>query len=137
MFGSGGTLTAARHPGQSITLTGVKLSGTTGSATFACTITFFGAATYQWKWTCSGGSITIGNSSSLIRGKFTNATMTLTGSGGGRGGHVSYAYRFSGTYTGSLKQGSTTRSISGSISTVATTTHGSGAPGNVIHFTLN
>jgi hypothetical protein len=73
----------------------------------------------------------------VMSGRVTKATMTLTGSGGGRGGHVSYTYRLSGTYSGSLKQGSTTRSISGSISTLATTPHGSGAPGNVVRFTLN
>ena len=137
--GSGGTLTAARQTGYNITVTGVSLAGTTGSATFACTITFFGASTYQWNWTCSGGSITIRNSSSsvVMSGRLTKATMTLTGSGGGRGGHVSYTYRLSGTYTGSLKQGSRTRSVSGAISTLATTTRGGGAPGKVVQFTVN
>ena len=137
--GSGGTLTAARQTGYNITVTGVNLAGPTGSATLACTITFFGASTYQWNWTCAGGSITIRNSSSsvVMSGRLTKATMTLTGSGGGRGGHVSYTYRLSGTFTGSLKQGSATRYISGSISTLATTRHVSDATGKVVHFTLN
>jgi hypothetical protein len=142
MSGSGGTLTAARHTGQSITVTGVKLSGTTGSATFACTITGFAAGTYEWKWICPSFTLKI-NSTEVISGKFItnvtfpNPTMTLTASGGGRGGNVHDTYLLSGKFTGSLKQGGTTRPISGSISIKATTKQCCGAPGNVILFTLN
>jgi hypothetical protein len=60
--------------------------------------------------------------------------MTLTGSGGGRGGHVTYTYKFSGTFTGSITQSGKTQSISGSISTYATTKYANGAPGNVVSF---
>lgn len=139
MAGSAGTLTAARLAGQNITVQGVAITGTTQTATFSCAITFFGAGTYQWNWTCSGGTITITNSdgSVAMRGKFTNAIMTLTGAGGGRGGHVSYTYKFSGTFTGSLTQNQKTQLISGPISTLARTTRGSGAPGNVVSFSLN
>jgi hypothetical protein len=142
MSGSGGTLTAARQTGHSITVTGVKLSGTTGSATFACTITGFGAGTYEWKWICPSFTLKI-NSAVVISGKFTtnvtfpNPTMTLTASGGGRGGNVHDTYNLSGKFTGSLKQGSATRPVSGSLSIQATTKQCCGAPGNVIHFTLN
>lgn len=136
MTGSGGTLTAARQSGQSVTVQGITIGGTSQSAAFTCTITFFGASTYQWNWTCSGGSITIRNSNGSVAmsGKFTNATMTLTGSGGGRGGHVTYTYKFSGTFTGSITQSGKTQSISGSISTYATTKYANGAPGNVVSF---
>jgi hypothetical protein len=140
--GSGGTLTAARQTGHSITVTGVKLSGTSGSATFACTITGFAAGTYEWRWICPGFTLKM-NSAAVISGKFTtnvtfpNPTMTLTASGGGRGGNVHDTYRLSGKFTGSLKQGSTTRPISGSISIQATTKQCCGAPGTVVVFTLN
>jgi hypothetical protein len=135
MTGSGGTLTAARKSGQSVTVQGVNLGGSQ-SAAFTCTITFFGASTYQWNWTCSGGSITIRNSNGSVAmsGKFTNATMKLTGSGGGRGGHVNYTYKFSGTFTGSMTQSGKTQSVSGSITTYATTRYANGAPGNVVSF---
>ena len=142
MSGSGGTLTAARHTGQSITVTGVKLSGTTGSATFACTITGFAAGTYEWKWICPSFTLKI-NSAAVISGKFTTnvtfpyPTMTLTASGGGRGGNVHDTYRLSGKFTGSLKQGSTTRPISGSVSIQATTRKCCGAPATVVYFTVN
>jgi hypothetical protein len=139
MTGSGGTLTAARQTGQSITVQGITLGGTSQSAQFICTITFFGASTYQWNWTCSGGSITVKNSNGSVAmsGKFTNATMTLTGSGGGRGGHVTYTYKFSGTFTGSMTQSGKTQSISGSITTYATTKIANGAPGNVVSFSAS
>jgi hypothetical protein len=71
-----------------------------------------------------------------MSGKFAGATMKLTGAGGGRGGHVSYTYRFTGSFTGSMKQGKAIRAISGSISTLATTRIGSGAPGKVVSFSL-
>jgi hypothetical protein len=140
--GSGGTLTASRQTGHSITVTGVKLSGTAGSATFACTITGFAAATYEWKWICPGFTLKI-NSAEVISGKFTTnvtfpyPTMTLTASGGGRGGNLHETYRLSGKFTGSLKQGSTTRPISGSISIQATTRQCCGAPATVVYFTVN
>ena len=138
MTGSGGSLSAGRQTGQSIIVQGVTLSGAYQSVTFTCPLTFFGASTYQWNWTCSGGSLTIRDSSSsvVMSGKFAGATMKLTGAGGGRGGHVSYTYRFSGSFAGSMKQGSTIRAVSGSISTVATTRIGHGAPGKVASFSM-
>jgi hypothetical protein len=138
MTGSGGSLSAGRQRGQSIVVQGVTLSGAYQSVMFSCPLTFFGASTYQWNWTCSGGSVTIKDPSSSIvmSGKFAGATMKLTGAGGGRGGHVSYTYRFSGSFIGTMKQGATIRAVSGSISTLATTRIANGAPGKVVNFSL-
>ncbi len=138
MTGSGGSLSAGRQRGQSIIVQGVTLSDPSQSVMFTCPLTFFEAATYRWNWTCSGGSLTITDSSSsvVMSGKFAGATMKLTGAGGGRGGHVSYTYRFSGSFIGSIKQGSTIRAIRGSISTLATTRFANGAPGKVVSFSL-
>jgi hypothetical protein len=72
----------------------------------------------------------------VMSARFANSSMTLTGAGGGRGGHVTYTYRFSGTFSGTQKQGSTSQLITGSISTTATTTYGGGAPGKVSSFSL-
>ena len=137
--GSGGTLTGPKQVGQNISVQGVTISSLGETANFTCTISFFGAGTYQWNWTCSGGTITITNASgsTVMTGRFASATMTLTGAGGGRGGRVLYTYRFSGTFSGSQRQGSSNQSITGSIATAASTPYANGAPGKVGTFTLN
>jgi hypothetical protein len=139
MSGSGGTLTAGKQTGQSITIQGVLISGVNEIATITCSITFFGVSTYKWTWNCSGGAITITDASGsiILSGKLGNATMNLTGAGGGRGGHTTYTYKLSGTFSGSQKQGATTQSINGSIATTATTRFANGSPGKVTSFTLS
>jgi hypothetical protein len=77
--GSGGTLSAPTSVGPSIVVTGVQLSNGQ-TATLSCPVTFFGASTYEWKWSCAKGTLRInGASVATVKG-----AMTLTCSGGGR-----------------------------------------------------
>ena len=116
--GSGGSFAAATTAGQPITLNDIPLSGTTASVSSSCTITSFGAGTYEWKWICSGGPVTVTSTdgSLALNGTFVNATMSLTASGGGRGGHTSYYYVFSGTFSGTVTVGVTSEMTYGSLS---------------------
>lgn len=81
--GLGGTLRAPAIVGQKITANGIRLAnGSTVS--FSCPITFFGTSTYQWNWFCNNGTITVdGKTVATVNGK-----LTLTCSGGGRGGRT-------------------------------------------------
>ena len=116
--GSGGSFAAATTDGQSITLNDIPLSGTAASVSSSCTITSFGAGTYEWKWICSGGPVTVTSTdgSLALNGTFVNGTMSLTASGGGRGGHTSYYYVFSGTFSGTVTVGGTSEMTYGSLS---------------------
>jgi hypothetical protein len=90
--GWGGTLNAPTTKGLNITVSNVTLfSG--GTANLYCPVTFFGAGTYQWNWTCAGGKLT-------IRGAIVasvSGTMKLTCSGGGRYGRTICVHSFTGT----------------------------------------
>ncbi|HWE83968.1 MAG TPA: choice-of-anchor D domain-containing protein [Terracidiphilus sp.] len=121
--GSGGSFLAPTTTGQAITVTGVPLSGTTAALTFSCPITFFGAGTYQWNWQCAGGKISAAStdSSLSLSGNFVSGSMTLSGSGGGRGGIVRYWYEFSGTFIGSIKLNGVSQAILGSVSAAVET----------------
>jgi hypothetical protein len=92
--GSGGTLTAPTLVGQNITITGVTLTNG-GTTSVSCPITFFGAGTYQWNWSCAGGTLTIDGS---VAAKLSG-TMTLTCSGGGRLNRTTCWHIFSGNAT--------------------------------------
>src|SRR5450631_4315750 len=131
--GAGGTFTTGTAAGQAISVQGSPLAGTNATVSFSCPITFFGAGTYQWNWSCAGGSMTIAASdkSVALTGSFSSGTMTYSGSGGGRGGHTTYWYLFSGSYTGTMTLAGHSQRVYGSISTVlktSTQVGSSGAP---------
>jgi hypothetical protein len=63
----------------------------------SCPVTFFGAGTYQWNWTCSGGKITVNGA--IVAS--VSGTMKLTCSGGGRDHPTTCWHVFSGTATAS------------------------------------
>lgn len=125
--GSGGSFSAGTATGASISLSSVPLTGATASLSSSCTITSFGAGTYQWNWICSGGTLTAssGDGSLALSGTFVKGTMTFSGSGGGRGGHVSYWYIFSGTFSGTVTAGGVSESVYGDLSFSVHTTSNS------------
>lgn len=131
--GSGGSFSTGTAVGQTISVQGMPLSIPNATASFSCPITFYGAGIYELRWTCTGGSISIASTDNSIAlsGTFSSGSMTFSGSGGGKGGHTSYWYVFSGTFTGTVTQSGTTEAIVGSISTSVHTTSqlGSGTAG--------
>ncbi len=127
--GSGGTFSTGTSAGTAISVQSVPIAGTTATLSFTCPISSFGAGTYQWNWQCAGGSIGIASSdnSIIMSGAFTSATMTFSGSGGGRGGHVSYSYQFNGTFTSRVLLSGAGQGALGSISLAVHTTAPLGA----------
>lgn len=87
---AGGSFSTGTAAGQSISIQGAALTGTTATLSLTSTITSYGAGTYQITWTCGGGSISIARSDHSLefQGTFLSGTMSFSGSGGGRGGHV-------------------------------------------------
>lgn len=122
--GSGGTLTAPTTVGQNITVTNVTLSNG-GTASLSCPITFFGAGTYQWNWSCFGGSLNVDGSKVAS----LSGTMTLTCSGGGRGGRTTCWHILSCNATAS-------NGASGAVS-VHAKGGANNAPGTVTAFTAS
>lgn len=122
--GAGGSFSTGTAVGQNISVQGVPLTGLSATASLTCPITFYGAGTYQLTWSCSGGSMAIASTDSSItlNGSFLSGSMTFTGSGGGRGGHVTYWYQFFGTFTGTVTRNGLSQGINGSISTAVKTT---------------
>jgi len=121
--GSSGSFSAPTTTGQAIAVVGVPLSGTTAALTFSCPITSFGAGTYQWNWQCAGGTITGSSTDNTLSltATFLSGTMTLSGSGGGRGGNVHYWYEFSGTFSGTINLNGASQAILGSVSAAVKT----------------
>lgn len=128
--GSGGSFSFGSAVGSTINASGVPLAGTTASYSFSCPITFYGAGTYQINWTCAGGSMSISSTDNSIsmQGTFTSGKMTLTASGGGRGGNTHYYYTFSASFSGTITKGAATEAVIGSIVQSKTgTSQGGGA----------
>lgn len=90
--GSGGTLVAPNALGQKITATNISLSSG-GTASMSCPITRFGAGTYQWNWTCTGGKLTV--KGSVVAS--VSGTMKLNCSGGGHNARTTCWHTFTGT----------------------------------------
>ncbi len=77
--GTGGKLDAPVTVGTSISVTGVIMDDG-AAASFTCPITFFGFGTYQWNWSCAGGTLKVDGHPDLT----VSGTMKRTCSGGGR-----------------------------------------------------
>src|SRR5215472_2903147 len=90
---SGGTLTLTS---TDWTLAGATVSNPAGTASFDCPITNVQVGTYQTTYSCSGGSYSFqsNDGETTVSASFTTGTIILTASGGGRGGHIKYAYQF-------------------------------------------
>lgn len=122
--GSGGVFSTGAAVGGFITASAVPLSGTAASVSLSCPITLFGAGTYQWNWQCAGGTVSIASTdnSLAMTGTFVSGKMTFSGSGGGRGGNVSYWYQFTGSFTSRVQLKGTGQGALGSVSFAVHTT---------------
>ena len=129
--GSGGLFSAGSAVGQSILVQNLPLTGTTSSLSLTCPITSYGASTSQVKWSCAGGSVhvTSTDKSLAMTGSFAAGSMTLTGAGGGKGGHTTYTYQFTGAVQGWVSLAGASQGTVGSVSFVvqATAPIGSGS----------
>src|SRR5579863_6438623 len=133
--GKGGLFTAGTKPAQNISAQGVPLTGLNAAATFTCPITGYSSGAYELVWKCAGGSLSIAStdSSVALNGTFSSGTMTYTGSGGGKGGHVTCWYQFTGTFSGVVATGGISEAVVGSISTVVQTSAQLGAAGAAVN----
>jgi sugar lactone lactonase YvrE len=112
-----GTFAAPTTVGQQISVIGAPLAGTKAKLWLWCTISAFATGTYQWKWTCSGGTIYISSTDGSLSTNgsgFNSASMTLTVSGGA--GKTVYLYSFTGYFHSQVTQSGTTQAALGSIS---------------------
>ncbi len=126
---AGGTFSTGVAQGQAITVQNVPMSAPGATASFSCPITAYTAGTYALNWTCAGGSVTIAtpDNSVVFTGTFSSGSMNFSGSGGGRGGHVTYWYSFYGAYSGTLTAGGVTQAVNGSLTQYVKTTKQIGA----------
>jgi sugar lactone lactonase YvrE len=110
---SGGSFTL----GSSINVSAAAVASPTGTLSLSCPVTSTTYGTYLWQYFCSGGTITMQSNDGLtiLNGTFTSGTLSLTASGGGRGGHTHYYYSFVGSLTGSLTKNSEAEAIAGGI----------------------
>jgi hypothetical protein len=126
-----GNFSTGRAVGQSITVQSASLTGTTATLSFSCPITSYGAGTYQINWTCAGGTITVTSPDGSLgfQGTFSSGSMSFSGSGGGRGGHVTYYYEFFGSFSGTVTVAGVSQSAYGSLAeSVKTSSNVGSAP---------
>ena len=123
---AGGSFTAGTAVGQTIALKSATIAPGAATVTFVCPITAYGAGTYAINWSCTGGDLTIASAdkSLSLEGSFGSASMTYTGSGGGRGGHTVYTYSFSGEFSGHVTVEGISELVFGQITQVVTTPGG-------------
>jgi NHL repeat len=127
--GSGGSFSTSSTVGQPISVNNVPLAGTTATVSLSCPITFYGAGTYQINWQCAGGTIAIASADNSISmsGAFVAGSMTFSGTGGGIGGHPTYWYQFSGTFTSRVALSGAGQGALGSVSFSVKTTSQTGS----------
>ena len=94
----GGTMTL----GTDFVLEGSTIASPAGTLSIDCPITTVGSGTYAITYNCSGGSFSFQSSdgTTSVAAAFGTAALTLTASGGGKGGNIHYYYSFSGNFTG-------------------------------------
>ncbi len=83
-----------------------------------CPITSVATGTYAIKYSCSGGSFSFHSTdgTTSVAAPFGTAVLTLTASGGGRGGNIHYYYSFSGNFTGTQILNGVSAAINGEAS---------------------
>lgn len=131
---TGGTFSTGAAVGQSIAVQNAPLSAAGATVSFNCPIATFAAGTYAYNWTCAGGTVAIAtpDNSVVFNGTFTSGSMNFSGSGGGRGGHVTYWYSFYGSYSGTVTVGGVTQAANGSLTQYVKTTKQIGAGGAAV-----
>jgi len=109
---TGGTVTL----GTDLAVAGATVASPSGTFGLSCPVIALPPGTYSALWDCTGGSLTIQSNDGLtvVNGNLTWGTLTETASGGGRGGHITYYYSFSGSFTGTLTLSGQTQAITGS-----------------------
>jgi streptogramin lyase len=114
---SGGSFTAGKVAGQSIALKNVPLSSNGARLSFTCPIATYAIGTYETRWTCANGSVSVTSADSSLKfqGRFVSATMILTESAGGRGSHASYSYQFNGSISGTVSVKGVSQSAYGGL----------------------
>ena len=84
--------------------------------------------------TCSGGALTFlsTDGSTSISASFTNGSFVESCSGGGKGGHVTCGYSFTGYFSGTLTVSGSTQSING-VTYQGFGTNGAAAQGKTVY----
>jgi sugar lactone lactonase YvrE len=116
---NGGTLAMGSGVGSAFTLTDASTTNPAGALSFSCTITSIGG-TYTVDYACTGGNFTFtsNDGSTTVTGGFAKANVYETASGGGRGGHIKYAYQFVGPFTGVETLNGVAAAVNGEITLV-------------------
>jgi len=109
--------------GTDFLLAGSAVASPAGTLSIDCPITSIGSGTYAIVYNCSGGSFSFQSTdgTTTVAAAFGTAALTLTASGGGKGGNIHYYYSFSGNFSGTETvngltgaiRGETTAAISG------------------------
>lgn len=101
--------------GNSFDVTSSTVASPAGTISLNCPITSINSGTYSIIYNCSGGSFSFASSdgSTTVSAAFTKGALTLTASGGGRGGNIKYYYQFSGSFTGIIKRSGVSEAING------------------------
>ena len=99
--------------GTDFMLDGSAVTSPAGTLSIDCPITSVASGTYAITYNCSGGSFSFqsADGTTAVAAPFATAALTLTASGGGRGGRIHYYYSFSGNFTGTQ----TVNGVSGAI----------------------
>jgi len=120
--------------GTKIVVTAAPLSVAGATLSFTCPVTASSSGAYLLTWTCSGGSVTItsADKSLLLAGTFVSGSMSFSGGGGGKGGHVSYSYVLNAQFSGEMIAGGAIQGANGSISQYVNTTSQIGAGGAAV-----
>lgn len=120
--------------GTSIAVSNATLSATGATTTFSCPVTSYSGGAYQLNWTCAGGTVSIAtaNRSLVLQGTFLSGAMSFAGGGGGKGGHVSYTYQFSGQFSGTIVAHGIVQAANGEISQYVNTTSQIGTGGAAV-----
>jgi len=111
---TGGTMTL----GTDFVLEGSTVASPAGTLSIDCPITSVASGTYAITYNCSGGSFSFQSSdgTTSVAAAFGTAALTLTASGGGKGGNIHYYYSFSGNFTGTQTVNDVAAAIRGEAS---------------------
>ncbi len=111
---SGGSFTT----GNTISVTAAPVSGTTSTISFSCPYTGSSGTIYGTDYFCAGGTVTVSGGAGSIgfSGNFVSGTLSVSASGGGRGGHTIYSYAFFGEISGQVTSGGIAQFAYGSVS---------------------
>src|SRR5208283_3339104 len=104
--------------GTDFLLNGSAVASPAGTLSIDCPITSVASGTYAITYHCSGGSFSFHSTdgTTSVAAPFGTAALTLTASGGGRGGNIHYYYSFSGNFTGTQILNGVSAAISGEAS---------------------